>query len=209
MKLRHGLTRRQYLAATGGAALAAGFGLSRPAAALESIRQGYQTNMWGMPTYYLLRSGALDKRGIRVEEFAVPSGNLTMQQTVAPHVELGTYAGASVVLAHQERGHHRRLSQGLAGCRARLQGGPQQGGQRHLWLLHVKGLSALTRDFQESACYGRREPRLSGRPQALHAGAGRNPAQGEEDLCRPRLEQGTAAGVHGAGARILMHRTFG
>ena len=26
--------------------------------ALETIRQGYQTNMWGMPTYYLLRSGA-------------------------------------------------------------------------------------------------------------------------------------------------------
>ena len=95
MKLRPGLTRRQQLAASGAAALAAGFGLARPAAAQETIRQGYQTNMWGMPTYYLLRSGALEKRGIKVEEFAVPSGNLTMQQMVARQVDLGTYAGPS------------------------------------------------------------------------------------------------------------------
>jgi allophanate hydrolase subunit 2 len=44
------LTRRQYLAATGVAAVAAGLG-SRSAFALETIRQGYQTNIWGMPTY--------------------------------------------------------------------------------------------------------------------------------------------------------------
>src|SRR5436305_14857658 len=101
MKPQHRLTRR-HLVATGAVALAAGFGLSRPAAALESIRQGYQTNMWGMPTYYLLRSGALDKRGIRVEEFAVPSGNLTMQQMVARQVDLGTYAGPSFVIGHDK-----------------------------------------------------------------------------------------------------------
>jgi NitT/TauT family transport system substrate-binding protein len=41
----------------GATALAAGFGLGRPAVAQGAvIRQGYQTNMWGMPTYYLLRS---------------------------------------------------------------------------------------------------------------------------------------------------------
>jgi ABC-type nitrate/sulfonate/bicarbonate transport system substrate-binding protein len=60
--------------------------------------------MWGMPTYYLLRSGALDKRGIKVEEFAVPSGNLTMQQMVARQVDLGTYAGPSFVLGHDKGG---------------------------------------------------------------------------------------------------------
>jgi ABC-type nitrate/sulfonate/bicarbonate transport system substrate-binding protein len=68
------------------------------------LRQGYQTNMWGMPTYYLLRSGALEKRGVRFEEFAVPSGNLTMQQMVARQVDLGTYAGPSFILGHDRGG---------------------------------------------------------------------------------------------------------
>jgi ABC-type nitrate/sulfonate/bicarbonate transport system substrate-binding protein len=64
------------------------------------IRQGYQTNMWGMPTYYLLRSGALEKQGIKYEEFAVPSGNITMQQMVGRQVDLGTYAGPSFIIGH-------------------------------------------------------------------------------------------------------------
>ncbi len=51
-----------------------------------------------MPTYYLLQSGALQKQGIKFEEFAVPSGNLTMQQMVARQVDLGTYAGQSFIL---------------------------------------------------------------------------------------------------------------
>src|SRR6266550_8887488 len=69
-----------------------------------TIRQGYQTNIWGMPTYYLLRSGALEKRGVKFEEFAVPSGNLTMQQMVARQVDLGTYAGQSFVIGHDKGG---------------------------------------------------------------------------------------------------------
>ncbi|HEY1245954.1 MAG TPA: ABC transporter substrate-binding protein [Hyphomicrobiaceae bacterium] len=98
------MTRRHYLAASGAATLAA-FGLPGPAAAQGApVRQGYQTNMWGMPTYYLLRSGALEKRGIKFEEFAVPSGNLTMQQMVARQVDLGTYAGPSFVLGHDKGG---------------------------------------------------------------------------------------------------------
>src|SRR5215218_4662462 len=91
------ITRRQHLAALGGGALAAVIG--RPALAqAATIRQGYQTNIWGMPTYYLLQSGALQKQGIKFEEFAVPSGNLTMQQMVARQVDLGTYAGQSFIL---------------------------------------------------------------------------------------------------------------
>ncbi len=101
--LHKGLSRRAMLAASGGGALALGLGL-RPAAALETIRQGYQTNMWGMPTYYLLRSGALEKHGIRFEEFAVPSGNLTMQQMVARQVDMGTYAGPSFSIGHDKGG---------------------------------------------------------------------------------------------------------
>ncbi len=97
------LTRRQYLAATGAAALTAGLGF-RPAFALETIRQGYQTNIWGMPTYYLMRSGLLEKRGIKFQEFAVPSGNLTMQQMVARQVDLGTYAGQSFTIGHDKGG---------------------------------------------------------------------------------------------------------
>ena len=72
--------------------------------ALEPIRQGYQTNMWGMPTHYLLRSGLLEKHGIKFQEFAVPSGNLTMQQMVARQVDLGTYAGPSFIIGHDKGG---------------------------------------------------------------------------------------------------------
>src|SRR6185312_9470145 len=100
---KHGMTRRHYLAAGGAGALALGLGV-RPAAALETVRQGYQTNMWGMPTYYLLRSGLLEKHGVKFEEFAVPSGNLTMQQMVARQVDMGTYAGPSFALGHDKGG---------------------------------------------------------------------------------------------------------
>jgi NitT/TauT family transport system substrate-binding protein len=99
---QHGLTRRHYLAASGAAALTAG--LSRPAWALETVRQGYQTNIWGMPTYYLMRSGLLEKHGVKFEEFAVPSGNLTMQQMVARQVDVGTYAGQSLILGNAKGG---------------------------------------------------------------------------------------------------------
>jgi NitT/TauT family transport system substrate-binding protein len=99
---QHGLTRRQYLAASGAVALTAG--LARPAWALETVRQGYQTNIWGMPTYYLMRSGLLEKHGVKFEEFAVPSGNLTMQQMVARQVDVGTYAGQSLILGNAKGG---------------------------------------------------------------------------------------------------------
>jgi ABC-type nitrate/sulfonate/bicarbonate transport system substrate-binding protein len=97
------LTRRQCLATAGLTLAAAGLPL-RSALALETIRQGYQTNMWGMPTYYLLKSGALEKRGIKFQEFAVPSGNLTMQQMVARQVDMGTYAGPSFIIGHDKGG---------------------------------------------------------------------------------------------------------
>jgi NitT/TauT family transport system substrate-binding protein len=98
------LTRRHYLAATGATVLAAGLGPREAAAQEVILRQGYQTNMWGMPTYYLLKSGALEKRGIKVQEFAVPSGNLTMQQMVARQVDMGTYAGPSFIIGHDRGG---------------------------------------------------------------------------------------------------------
>jgi ABC-type nitrate/sulfonate/bicarbonate transport system substrate-binding protein len=60
--------------------------------------------MWGMPTYYLLHSGHLEKHGIKAEEFAVPSGNLTMQQMVARQVDMGTYAGPSFLIGHEKGG---------------------------------------------------------------------------------------------------------
>jgi ABC-type nitrate/sulfonate/bicarbonate transport system substrate-binding protein len=97
------MKRRNFLAAGAAATLSAG--LPRLAAAQSaSVRQGYQTNMWGMPTYYLLRSGALEKQGIKYEEFAVPSGNLTMQQMVGRQVDLGTYAGPSFIIGHARGG---------------------------------------------------------------------------------------------------------
>ena len=101
--LHTGMNRRAMLAGAGAGALALGLGV-RPAAALETVRQGYQTNMWGMPTYYLLRSGLLEKHGVKFEEFAVPSGNLTMQQMVARQVDMGTYAGPSFAIGHDKGG---------------------------------------------------------------------------------------------------------
>ena len=97
------MTRRQYLAATGAGALA--LGLDAPAhAQLATVRQGYQTNIWGMPTYYLLKSGALERHGLKFEEFAVASGNLTMQQMVARQVDMGTYAGQSFIIGADKGG---------------------------------------------------------------------------------------------------------
>ena len=95
------ITRRDYLA---GSLAALGAGAGSPALALDTVRQGYQTNLWGMPTYYLLKSGLLEKHGVRFEEFAVPSGNLTMQQMVARQVDLGTYAGQSFIIGHDKGG---------------------------------------------------------------------------------------------------------
>ena len=98
------MTRRQYLAAAGTGVLAMGLSSTRRAAAAETIRQGYQTNIWGMPTYYLIKSGYLEKHGLAVEEFAVPSGNITMQQMVAGQVDLGTYAGPSFIIGNVKGG---------------------------------------------------------------------------------------------------------
>jgi ABC-type nitrate/sulfonate/bicarbonate transport system substrate-binding protein len=97
------MSRREMLAVTGATVLGAGFGIT-PALAATTVRQGYQTNMWGMPTYYLLKSGLLEKHGIKIEEFAVPSGNLTMQQMVARQVDMGTYAGPSFIIGHEKGG---------------------------------------------------------------------------------------------------------
>ncbi len=104
MTSKKGLTRRHYLAASGAGVLAAGLGMRPGHAAMATVRQGYQTNMWGMPTYYLLRSGLLEKHGVKFEEFAVPSGNLTMQQMVARQVDMGTYAGPSFAIGHDKGG---------------------------------------------------------------------------------------------------------
>src|SRR4029434_10683760 len=98
------LTRREFLVLTGSGIVAAGMLGPQPVLAQSTtIRQGYQTNIWGMPTYYLLRSGLLEKRGIGVEEFAVPSGNLTMQQMLR-QVDVGTFAGQSFILGHDKGG---------------------------------------------------------------------------------------------------------
>jgi NitT/TauT family transport system substrate-binding protein len=110
MTIREGqMSRRQTLAGAGAGLVAATLGAAtlggaRPAAALEPIRQGYQTNIWGMPTYYLMRSGLLKKHGLEFEEFAVPSGNITMQQMVARQVDLGTYAGPSLLIGNARGG---------------------------------------------------------------------------------------------------------
>lgn len=104
---RRGMTRREFMAASGASAVAgalASHGIAGAGAAMQPIRQGYQTNVWGMPTYYLMKSGYLEKHGIKFDEFAVPSGNITMQQMVARQVDLGTYAGPAFIIGHDKGG---------------------------------------------------------------------------------------------------------
>ena len=71
-RLKSGISRREYLLATGAGIVAAQVGSFGSAFAATPVRQGYQTNMWGMPTYYLVQSGLLEKHGLEVEEFPVP-----------------------------------------------------------------------------------------------------------------------------------------
>jgi NitT/TauT family transport system substrate-binding protein len=104
MTTGQGITRRQTLTLCGTSALALTLLPRLAIAQAAALRQGYQTNLWGMPTYYLLRSGALERHGLKAEEFGVPSGNLTMQQMVARQVDLGTYAGPSFILGHDKGG---------------------------------------------------------------------------------------------------------
>src|ERR1700733_12707288 len=98
------ITRRDCLATAAASVLTLGLASGRPASAAETIRQGYQTNIWGMPTYYLMKSGYLEKHGLAFEEYPVPSGNLTMQQMVARQVDLGTYAGQSFIIGNAKGG---------------------------------------------------------------------------------------------------------
>ena len=106
MRSRHHTITRRHAIATGVAGIAA-LSLGGPRALAQAggtIRQGYQTNIWGMPTYYLIKSGLLEKQGIKTEEFAVASGNQTMQQQVARQVDLGTYAGQSMIIGADKGG---------------------------------------------------------------------------------------------------------
>ena len=104
MRQQSRLTRRQCLIAGAAGPWAFGSTARRAAAVIATVRQGYQTNIWGMPTYYLLKSGYLEKHQIAAEEFAVPSGNLTMQQMVARQIDLGTYAGQSFIIGNAKGG---------------------------------------------------------------------------------------------------------
>lgn len=104
-RLRFVASRRQAVGLLGaGLAGSSLFSIGARAQAAGTIRQGFQTNIWGMPTHYLLQSGHLEKRGIKAEAFPVASGNLTMQQMVARQVDLGTYAAQSFILGHDKGG---------------------------------------------------------------------------------------------------------
>ena len=100
----NGLDRRQALAGAGAGLIVLAKGSAPSLAQGAVLRQGYQTNIWGMPTYYLMKSGLLEKQGIKFQEFAVASGNLTMQQQVARQVDLGTYAGPSFIIGNDKGG---------------------------------------------------------------------------------------------------------
>ena len=97
------ISRRHYLAASG-ALLTAAFA---PRAAL-----GADHDPPGLPDQPLGHADLLpaalrpagEARASRSRSSRVPSGNLTMQQMVARQVDLGTYAGPSLILGHDKGG---------------------------------------------------------------------------------------------------------
>ena len=103
---RRALTRREFLILWGSGLLAAG--VLRPEvlfAQATTIRQGYQTNIWGMPNRTTCSARARSKSAVSNSKSSpVPSGNLTMQQMVARQVDLGTYAGQSFVTGYDKGG---------------------------------------------------------------------------------------------------------
>ena len=190
------------------------------------MRQGYQTNMWGMPTYYLLRSGLLEKHGVKFEEFAVPSGNLTMQQMVARQVDMGTYAGPSFSIGHDKGGLVAIAMIEYVGKTARVLA------RKDLGITKVEQLKGLKVANQSGSSTGNifvdqiatkaglEEGRLPGNPHERERHGGRHGRQdrgrhgqcralqrhrgsrrpGGDDLGILRLRQ--AAGVHGGDAGI-------
>ena len=98
------IDRRHLMLGAGAGLMFASFSKPTSAQAKFKLKQGYQTNIWGMPTYYMVQSGVLQKHGFEVEEFQVPSGNITMQQMVGRQVDMGTYAGPSLMLGHEKGG---------------------------------------------------------------------------------------------------------
>ena len=194
-----GMNRRQVLAATGATALTAGVGGIAPAAAADvTIRQGYQTNIWGMPTYYLMKSGYLEKRGLKTEDFAVPSGNLTMQQMVARQVDMGTYAGP--VVHHRPRqGRPRRHRADRDGRRDRRDGGAQ--GPRH----HQDGRPQGQEDRQPDRLLDRQHLRRSGRA-GERAEEGRLPGSPHGRQQHDRRDGGQDRGRHDQRRALQRHR---
>ena len=177
-----------------------------------------------MPTYYLLRSGALEKRGLKFEEFAVPSGNLTMQQMVARQVDLGTYAGPSFILGHDKGGligiavieHVGRTTRIMArkdlgltkveqlkGLKVANQTGSSVG---NIFVDQIAPAAGLKKgDYQEVrmdvnnmvAAHGRQDRRRHGQRRALQCHRrGRRARHHAHGL----LERGQDAGIHGRDA---------
>src|SRR4029077_9072821 len=99
-----------------------------------------------------------------------------------------------------------RLPEGMARSREGFQEQAGQGGGSHLLVLHLEGLHVVEGHLQQGARTRRGTARLAERPQALYAGAGRNPAQGKQDQGYPRLGQSAAYRLPQAGKRLtLLH----
>ncbi len=163
-----------------------------------TIRQGYQTNIWGMPTYYLMKSGLLEKRGIKFQEFAVPSGNLTMQQMVARQVDLGTYAGPSFIIGH-DRGGLVAIAQIEHVGRTAARDGAQ--GSRHHQDRAAEGQEDRQPDRLLDRQHLRRPDRPGERPQE-----GRLPGSPHERQRHDRGARGQDRRRHGQRRALQRHR---
>ena len=64
--------------------------------ASESVRLGYQTNVWGMPVYTAIKDGCFQKENIPIQEIQVDSGNRVRDLMVAEKADVGTFAGPTM-----------------------------------------------------------------------------------------------------------------
>jgi NitT/TauT family transport system substrate-binding protein len=64
--------------------------------ASESVRIGYQTNVWGMPVYTAIKDGCFQKENVPIQEIQVDSGNRVRDLMVAEQADVGTFAGPTM-----------------------------------------------------------------------------------------------------------------
>ncbi len=73
-------------------------GTASTVATLTPVRLGYQTNIWGMPLFVAIQSGAFAKYNVPIREFQVTTGGKTRDLMVAGQADMGTFAAPAFII---------------------------------------------------------------------------------------------------------------